>query len=426
MYRWPLIGGLGLGAAVLVGVTMGGTPAPVYKAQPSYAVDVAPILYEKCTPCHRPGQVAPFSLTTFEDAKRRSGTIARVVEKRFMPPWKAVSGYGSFKHENRLTDKQVATIVAWHEAGAPRGDAGKEPKPPTFSADWALGKPDLVLSSERDYKLASEGDDVYRNFVIKTDFKESRWIRAMDVAPGNRKVVHHVIAFLDEGGRAKTLESLAQDGQPGYETSGGGVGFMPSGALGGWAPGLQPFATPKGTAFELKPGTTIVLQVHYHKSGKEETDRTKIALYFADEKIDREMRLAWIANPFFRLEPGNANRQVNMQFTVPFEATAYNAMPHMHMLGKSMKAWIELPDGKQMPLVHIDDWDFNWQLSYEFEKPLKIPAGSTIKATAVYDNSDKNPKNPNNPPKEVRWGEQTTDEMALLIIAYTREPTVAD
>jgi hypothetical protein len=422
MEKWVVLGGLGLGAIVLAGIA--GQPPVVSEATPTYATEIAPVLFEKCTPCHRPGQVAPFSLMNYEDAQRRSATIARVTEQRFMPPWKAVAGYGNFKHENRLTNEQIATIKEWHEAGAPRGDASKEPKPPTFGTEWALGKPDILVSADRDYKLAAEGEDVYRNFVIKTDFKEPRWIRAIDVAPGNREVVHHVIAFLDEGDRAKGLEASANDGQPGYETSGGGVGFMPNGALGGWAPGLQPFATPKGSAFLLKPGTSIVLQVHYHKSGKEETDRTKLALYFAAEEIEKEMRLAWIANPFFTLPAGDAKKTVNMAFTLPFDATAYGAMPHMHMLGKSMRAWIELPDGREMPLVHVADWDFNWQLSYEFDKPIKIPAGSTIRATATYDNSATNPKNPHNPPKEVRWGEQTTDEMALLIVSYTRDSVI--
>jgi hypothetical protein len=229
-----------------------------------------------------------------------------------MPPWKAVSGYGSFKHENRLSDEQIALFKEWHEAGAPQGDSQLEPKPPAFSTEWALGQPDLVVSAEKEFKLGAEGEDVYRNFVIKTSYSESKWIRAIDVAPGNRKVVHHVIAFLDGGDRAVGLEKAAKDGLPGYSSSGGGVGFMPDGALGGWAPGLQPFETPKGTAFELKPGTTIVLQVHYHKSGKEETDKTKLAIYLAKEKIDKEMRLAWIANPFFRLQPGNAAQPVNM------------------------------------------------------------------------------------------------------------------
>ncbi|MDQ2987165.1 MAG: ascorbate-dependent monooxygenase [Armatimonadota bacterium] len=422
MQKWLVAGGLAA-AGIMVGSM---APRAEVKGEPTFATDIAPLIFEKCTPCHRQGQVAPFSLLSYEDAKSRATTIARVVEKRFMPPWKAVSGYGSFKHENRLTDGQIRSIRAWADAGAPRGDASKEPKPPAFSTEWALGKPDLVLSAEKDYKLSPEGEDVYRNFVIKTNYSESKWIRAIDVAPGNRKVVHHVIAFLDGADRAKALEAKAGDGQPGYESSGGGVGFMPDGALGGWAPGLQPFETPKGTAFELKPGTTIVLQVHYHKSGKEETDRTKLAVYLAGEKIEREMRLAWIANPFFRLQPGNAAQPVNMAFTLPYDVTAYGAMPHMHLLGRSMKAWVEMPDGKEIPLVHIDGWDFNWQLTYEFLQPLKLPAGATIRATSIYDNSKDNINNPNSPPKLVRWGEQTTDEMALLIVSYTRDTPVGD
>jgi len=419
MKKWALIGGLGVAGAFTAGMTLGEGAKP---SEPvTFAGNIAPIVYEKCAPCHRPGQVAPFSLMSYEDAKRRSGTIARVVEKRFMPPWKAVAGYGTFKHENRLSDEQIALFKAWHDAGAPQGDPKIEPEPPVFSTEWALGKPDILVSADKAYKLGPEGDDVYRNFVIQTNYAESKWIRAIDVAPGNRKIVHHVIAFLDSAGRAVNLEKSANDGQPGYSTSGGGVGFMPDGALGGWAPGLQPFETPKGTAFELKPGTTIVLQVHYHKSGKEEADQTRLAIYLAKERIDKEMRLAWIANPFFRLKPGNEAQPVNMAYTVPVDVTAYGAMPHMHLLGKSMKAWVELPDGKEMPLVSIDQWDFNWQLTYEFAKPLKIPAGSTVRARAVYNNSAANPNNPNSPPKEVRWGEQTTDEMALLIVSYTRD-----
>jgi len=419
MNKWVLLSGLAMTGALTAGTMMGRAPAA--KETVTFADKIAPLVYEKCTPCHRPGQVAPFSLMGYEDAKRRSGTIARVVEKRFMPPWKAVAGYGSFKHENRLTDEQIALFNDWHDAGAPQGDPKLEPKPPVFPTEWALGQPDIVVSADKEFKLGAEGEDVYRNFVVKTDYTESKWIRAIDVAPGNRKIVHHVIAFLDSGNRALNLEKSTKDGQPGYSSSGGGVGFLPDGALGGWAPGLQAFETPKGTAFELKPGTTIVLQVHYHKSGKEETDKTKLAIYLAKEKVEKEMRLAWIANPFFRLKAGNSSQPVNMAYTVPVDVTAYGAMPHMHLLGKSMKAWVELPDGKEVPLVKIDDWDFNWQLTYEFSQPMKIPAGSTVRATAIYNNSAENPNNPNNPPREVRWGEQTTDEMALLIVSFTRD-----
>lgn len=384
----------------------------------TYAEHVAPLLYKHCTPCHRPGEVAPFSLTSYEEAKKWAPMIAWATEQNRMPPWKAVAGYNSFHDENRLTDEQVRMLKQWSASGAPRGDAKKEPAPPKFPDGWVLGKPDLILKSERPFKLDAEGRDVYRNFVFKTDFKETKWVRAIDVRPGNRKVVHHVIAFLDEQGRSIALEQKENDGQPGYTTF-GGVGFVPSGALGGWAPGLQPRLSPEGTAFELKPGTTIVLQVHYHKSGKPEEDQTELAIYFADEAPKRTLQLAWIANPLFRIPPGAKDHLVTMRFPVPVDVTAYAAMPHMHLLGKEMKAWVEKPDGSTVPLVWVKDWEFNWQFIYTFKEPVKIPRGSTIRVEARYDNSADNPNNPNNPPKPVTWGEQTTDEMMLLIVPFT-------
>lgn len=388
-------------------------PAPV-----TYAESVAPILYKHCTPCHRSGEVAPFSLTSYDEAKKWAPMIAWAAETRRMPPWKAVSGYNSFHDENRLSDDQIRALKAWAAAGAPRGDLKLEPAPPKFSEGWLLGKPDLILKAAKPFKLDAEGRDVYRNFVFKTDFKETKWVRAIDVRPGNRKVVHHVIAFLDEQGRSVALEQKQNDGQPGYTTF-GGVGFAPSGSLGGWAPGLQPRFSPDGTAFELKPGTNIVLQVHYHKSGKPEEDQTELAVYFAQEPPRRALRLAWIANPLFRIPPGEKDHLVTTRFPVPADFTAYAAMPHMHLLGKEMKAWVEKPDGSTVPLVWVKDWEFNWQFIYSFKEPLKIPRGSTIRVEARYDNSADNPNNPNNPPKPVTWGEQTTDEMMLLIVPFT-------
>jgi len=384
----------------------------------TYAEHVAPILYKHCTPCHRPGEVAPFSLTSYDEAKKWAPMIAWATETNRMPPWKATAGYNSFHDENRLTDDQIRTLKEWSASGAPRGDAKKEPAPPTFPEGWLLGKPNVILKADKPFKLDAEGRDVYRNFVFKTDFKETKWVRAIDVRPGNRKVVHHVIAFLDEQGRALPLEEKENDGQPGYTTF-GGVGFAPSGSLGGWAPGLRPRLSPEGTAFELKPGTTVVLQVHYHKSGKPEEDQTELALYFADEPPQRALRLAWIANPLFRIPPGEKDHLVTARFPVPADVTAYAAMPHMHLLGKEMKAWVEKPDGSTIPLVWVKDWEFNWQFIYAFKEPLKIPRGSTIRVEARYDNSTDNPNNPNNPPKPVTWGEQTTDEMMLLIVPFT-------
>ncbi|KAA0224785.1 hypothetical protein FCG40_06400 [Fimbriimonadia bacterium ATM] len=396
-------------------------PPPSVESKPAatYADSVAHIVFDHCTPCHRPGEVAPFSLTTFEEARKWSQMIAYVAEKRIMPPWKAVSGFNRFKGENLLTDAEIATLKQWADAGAPRGDEKTEPKAPSFSSEWTLGTPDLVLMPEKAFEMPGEGRDIYRNFVIKTNFKETKWISAMDVKPGNPRVVHHVIAFLDERDRALQREQKQNDGQPGYTTF-GGVGFNPDGALGGWAPGLRPNRTAPGTAFELKPGTTIVLQVHYHLSGKPEKDQTKVGLYFSNEKdVTKPVRLAWIANPFFRIPPGEKDHKVNLAFPIPADVTAYGAMPHMHLLGKSMKAEVEGPDGKRRPLVWIDSWDFNWQLTYIFAEPMKVKAGSKIVIEAIYDNSPDNPNNPNNPPQEVRWGEQTTDEMFLLIVPFT-------
>lgn len=396
-------------------------PPPAVEPKPvvTYADKVAQIIFDHCTPCHRPGEVAPFSLTTYEEARKWSQMIAYVAEEGIMPPWKAVNGFNRFKDENLLTESEIATLKEWADAGAPRGDEKREPKAPSFSSEWTLGTPDLVLMPEKAFEMPGEGRDIYRNFVIKTNFKETKWISAMDVKPGNPRVVHHVIAFLDERDRAIQREQKQNDGQPGYTTF-GGVGFNPDGALGGWAPGLRPNRTAPGTAFELKPGTTIVLQVHYHLSGKPEKDQTRVGLYFANEKdVTKPVRLAWIANPFFRIPPGAKDHKVSLTFPIPADVTAYGAMPHMHLLGKSMKAEVEGPDGKRRPMVWIDSWDFNWQLTYLFAEPIKIKAGSKIVIEAIYDNSPENPNNPNNPPQEVRWGEQTTDEMFLLIVPFT-------
>ncbi len=390
-------------------------PAP---KTPTYAEDVANILNNHCVECHRPNEVAPFSLQNYDDAKKWARMISIVTESKKMPPWKAVPNYNEFHDANVLTKEQIDTLKNWAENDAPRGDKSKEPSPKKFSSEWTLGTPDLIASAEKEFSLPAEGKDIYRNFIVKTNFTETKYIKAMNVRPGNPRVVHHVIAFLDEKGRSHSLESKNNDGQPGYSTF-GGVGFIPDGALGGWAPGLRPQMTPDGSAFELKPGTTIVLQIHYHLSGKPEKDLTKLGLYFAKEPIKRTMQLAWIANPMFRLKPGDPNAKVQLSYPIPSDVTVYGAMPHMHLLGKSMKAWAELPDKTIKPIVWVSDWDFNWQMNYMFKQPMKLPKGSRVFVEGYYDNSADNPNQPNDPPKEIRWGEETTDEMFLLILPFT-------
>ncbi len=386
----------------------------------TYAEHVAPIINKHCIGCHRPGDVAPFSLVGFDAAKKQHAMIASAADAKRMPPWKAVEGYGEFKGENRLSPTEIAILKKWTSQSAPRGDAKKEPPTPVFpKTEWSHGTPDKVLQLPKPFELEAEGPDVYRNFVFDLGNTEDVFIKAMDVRPGNKTVVHHVIGFLDASGRSVELEKNSPDDQPGYGTSGGGIGLIPSGALGGWAPGVMVQETEPGVAFKVKPGTKIVLQVHYHKSGKPEKDQTKVALYYAKENIERTSEIFWAANPMFRIPAGAKAHAVNWTTPIPADATIYTVMPHMHLLGKSMKAHIETPQGNKIPLVWVDSWDFNWQLVYTLKQPLEVKRGSKLVINAVYDNSKENPNNPNDPPRPTTWGEQTTDEMALLVIGYS-------
>ncbi len=393
---------------------------------PSYVDGVAKVLNERCVNCHRPGQVAPFSLLGYENAKKYAKTVAAATSGRQMPPWRAVSGYGEFLDENRLSTEEIALLKKWSDAGAPRGVSKTPIAAPKFSSEWTLGKPDLIVSPARAYSLPAEGADEYRNFVIKTDYNDTKWIRAIDVRPGNNKVVHHVIAYLDRGTAAARMAAKSTDGKEGYLNQGGGAGFLPSGSLGGWAPGVRARFSPEGTAFRLEPGETIVLQVHYHKSGKPEVDLTKLALYFASQTPTHELNLDWALNTRLNITPGEKAYTLRLERVIPANATLYGTMPHMHLLGRSMKSWFEFKDGTKKPLIHIDDWDFNWQLIYWMKTPIHIPAGTRHIIEATYDNSESNPRNPSHPPKRVTWGEQTTDEMFLLLSVYALDRTIQD
>ena len=410
---------LALAAIIVCGFSQSLNETAARNKKLTYASDIAPILNSHCVECHRPGEVAPFSLIGYENAKKWAGMMAAITQTKQMPPWRAVEGYGEFYDVNRLTKAEIDSIRAWSEAGSPRGDATKEPKPPTFANEWSLGEPDAVLTTARPFKIDAEGSDVYRNFVLKTSFPETRWVTAMDVKPGNTKIVHHVIAFVDEGSSAKKLEERNKDGQDGYTTF-GGPGFIPANALGGWAPGLRARKTYPGTGFELKPGATIVMQVHYHKDGKPETDKTRLGIYFAKEPVTKNVKIAWVANPFIRIPAGDKEVKLTWSQPILVDATIFGAMPHMHLLGRSMKAKAVLPDGTEKPLVWVDDWDFNWQMNYAFKEPIFLPRGSKVVVNATYDNSATNRNNPNSPPKTITWGEQTTDEMFLLVVPYVQ------
>jgi hypothetical protein len=383
----------------------------------TFSKDVAPILMNNCASCHRLGEVAPFPLLSYEDAKKRARQIALVTERRLMPPWKADS-HGEFQDERRLTEEQIGVLRRWAEAGAPEGKAADLPPAPKFTEGWQLGEPDVVIEPDAPYALAAEGEDVYRCFVVPTKYAEDRYIAALEVRPDNRRVVHHLIAFLDTSGAARQLD--AKDAGPGY-TAFGGVGFAPSGALGGWAPGNLPRRLPEGVGILLPKGADIVLQVHYHKSGKPETDRTRMGLYFAKGPVEKRVRVLPVVGLPLRIPPGAADHVVQGRMPILANITVLSVMPHMHLIGREMTVTATLPDGAEKRLVHVPDWDFNWQTTYAFKEPLKLPAGSRIGLSARYDNSEKNPRNPNQPPRLVTWGEQTNDEMCIAFVSYTAD-----
>ena len=385
---------------------------------PTFTKEIAPIVFQNCASCHRTGEVAPFPLLTYLDVSKRAKQIARVTREHIMPPWKAEKGFGEFLNERHLTAEQIGLFQDWFAAGMPEGNPGDLPPIPKFTDGWTLGEPDAVIEPTESYELASEGRDVYRCFVIPTDFAENRYVSAIEVRPGNRRVVHHVIAYLDTTGKGRELD--AQDPGPGYSTF-GGVGFRASGSIGGWAPGNFPSRLPDGLGIPLPKGADVILQVHYNKSGKSETDRTKVGIYFAKEPIKKRVRSAPVIKLALRIPPNDSNYVVHASLPVPLGATVYRVMPHMHLLGRDMKVTATLPDGTIVPMVHVPDWDFNWQTTYTFKEPLHLPPGSRVDLEAHYDNSSNNPVNPHNPPKLVTWGEQTSDEMCVAFLTFTAD-----
>jgi len=396
---------------------MAGEPVPTME-EVNYADHVAAILNDKCVTCHRPGEVAPFSLIGYENARKWSRMIALVTKDGRMPPWLAADGV-EFAHDLRLDPRQKEILQRWAEADAPQGNPNRIPATPTFPADWAMGTPDMVVQMPEPFQLAAEGEDEYWHFVIKPNLDEPVYVQGIDVRPGNRTVVHHVIAFLDESGASDRLVQASGARSGGYRNGGGGPGFIPSNSFGGWAPGMMPTRLPAGTGFLLKPGTNIVLQVHYHKSGKEETDQTKMALYFAKEEVTKPVSIAWLANPGIRIPAGDPAKSFTQTLPIPVDVTVYSLMPHMHYLGRKMKATVVKPDGTEEVLIQVDDWNFNWQFAYMLKEPYKIKGGSRLRIEATYDNSAENPHQPSNPPRDVRWGEETTDEMMLLVAAIS-------
>ncbi len=405
-------------------------PAPV----PNFAEHVAPIVYGNCAPCHRPGEATPFTLTSYEDVRRRGRMIADVTASAYMPPWHAASEVAGFRHDRRLTDAQVRTLSDWVAAGMPRGDASREPPLPEFTAGWQLGEPDLVVRMDQAMQVPEDGPDIYRNFAIPLGLDEGKWVRAIEFRPAG-KSSHHALFFFDTTGNALQLDQ--QDPAPGYSgmslagRAGGNLRALLSrgttgqdatmGLLGGWAVGGRPAELPPGVARWLPAGAALVLQMHFHPSGKPEAEQAVIGIHFAEAAPARpliELQLPPLFGALAGIDlPAGASRVVlKDSFTLPIDVEVLSAGGHAHYLATDMKMTVTPPGGTARDLLSIDRWDFSWQERYYFDQPVRLAAGTRIDVALAYDNSTANPANPFSPPQRVRWGQESTDEMGSITL----------
>lgn len=398
-------------------------------AQVTYASDIAETIYAKCASCHRPGEIGPMTLTSYDEVSSWGITIAHVTSNGIMPPWQADPSYSHFLEENFLTDEEISMISEWVDNGMPRGDVSEEPEFPDFPTGSVLGTPDLVLEMEEAWLHEGNNEDGYRYFVLPTNLLEDKVIKAVEFRPGNSRIVHHALLFEDvEGVAAANDAATPEYGFDGFGSfSGNGAeSILDQKQFPGYVPGQKPLRYPDGVGQVLQAGADVVVQIHYAPWPVDEADKSSINIFFMDEAnevFEREVDshimvpLQSVINAAFFI-PANTERTFHGRYEVPRDVSLVNIAPHMHLLGKDWEIWLEKPDGEIVNLIRIPDWDFNWQGTYYFDRYIVAPEGSIINAVASYDNTTANPNNPNNPPQFVTWGEGTADEMYFLPIGF--------
>ena len=362
---------------------------------PTYAGEVAEVLNTNCVQCHRPGQSAPMSLQSYDEVRPWARSIAKNVADRAMPPWHAVDGAGAFANDRSLSQTEIDTIVNWVQAGAPAGDLAQSPEPPSFpEGEWQLGEPDKIVTFDEIEVKAGDRDE-FHDLVGKLLLPEDKWLTAIEILPGNSKVVHHVII---------------------YEMK--GFDFDPTeGWLGAWAAGTDPMIFPEGTGRRLKKGSNLIADMHYHPADTDEVDQTRIGLHFADEPPPKELTNIWIMNQNFKIPAGASNHEVKASHRFWQSGKLLTLTPHMHYRGQDMEYVARFPDGSEKTLLKVDNYDFNWQTVYELEEPVDIPAGTVVEAIAHYDNSADNPDNPD-PTIDVTFGDESYDEMMIAFADF--------
>jgi hypothetical protein len=417
---------------------------------PTFSRDVAPILYKNCTSCHRPGEIAPMSLLTYKDARPWARSIAARVDAGTMPPWHADPATGEFLNDRRLSGPDKQTILEWAAAGAPEGDPGDLPPQPQYADGWMIGQPDAVLTMQEDYPIPASGTIAYQYFEVPTNFTEDRWIQAFEVRPGNRAVVHHVIVYTRPPAPANLSQPVARPGRrpapvfmfaEGMDIPAGQTGGpelppdqrKPRGpddrpapkmlgpSIGAYVPGNSARVYRAGTAARLAAGSTVIFQMHYTTKGQATTDRTSIGLIFAKTPPSTELRVTALINGNLHIPAGAPDHPVEAEVTINRDVTLWAMLPHTHLRGKRWSYEVTFPDGRKETILSVPKYDFDWQTDYIFKQPLKLPRGTTLHATAWYDNSPNNKSNPD-PTKDVWWGDQTWEEMMFTGLTYSVDP----
>lgn len=409
----------------LTAVSFVGTPSSASAAvapntpqsNPTWARDVAPILYKNCTTCHRPGGAGPFSFLTFADAKRWGAQVVKVTQSRYMPPWLPEPGHGDFADNRRLPDADLATLKKWFDAGMKEGDAKAAPAAPVYDSTWQMGKPDLILKQAEPFTLPAGGTDVFRNFVFPYPLKDGHYIRAMEIRPGAAQVVHHANVLIDRTGSFRRQHPGDwRAGVPGMEILlDAGNTFDPDSHFLFWKPDTPALVEPEGMSWRLDAGNDLILNIHLKPSGKAATIDAEIGLYFTDKPPTKQpMLLQLDRDDALDIPAGDKAFTVEDDLTLPIDVEALGVYPHAHYLGKDMQAWATLPSGEKKWLVWIRDWDIDRQSVYRYRQPLRLPKGTVLHMRYVYDNSPANPRNPHDPPIRVRAGNRSEDEMAHL------------
>jgi hypothetical protein len=440
--RSHLLGALSI--VVLTGVVIAGASgsreqAPPKTPVPTFTKDVAPILYKNCTGCHRPGEIGPMSLLTYDDVRPRAKDIRDKVGDGLMPPWHADKTHGRFSNDRSLSEADKSVLLRWANNGAPQGDPKDLPPAPTYVDGWSLGQPDAIVQMPVDYKVPADGFVEYEYFEIASNFTEDKWVQAIEVRPGARDVVHHVIVTARPpqperrpGGFtfAKGMDipkgqtgSGGAGARPVDSTHGQGQALFPAPQrlgtfVGGFAPGTSAYRFEPGTAMLIRAGSTIVLQMHYTTNGEEVTDRTKVGFTFAKKPPDKELRMGTLINGQLKIPAGEKDYSITADMTTLTDVSLRSLLPHTHLRGKSWEYSVTYPDGRSDVILSVPKYDFNWQTEYVFAEPLKLPKGTRIHAIAHYDNSASNKSNPD-PTVDVAWGDQTWEEMMFTGFTYS-------